>query len=42
MANKVRSSNWMQVVLAGLRRHEAKGEGEFSGPDAIPGFDTAL
>jgi CelD/BcsL family acetyltransferase involved in cellulose biosynthesis len=40
MATKVRSSNWMQVVLAGLRRHETRGEADAPAPDPIPGFDT--
>jgi CelD/BcsL family acetyltransferase involved in cellulose biosynthesis len=39
--DKVRSSAWLQAILAGLRRHEPKSsEGELPGPDPIPGFDA--
>lgn len=41
VADKVRSSKWLQGVLAGLRRHEGKGaESDVPEPDQIPGLDT--
>ncbi|MFL6619139.1 MAG: GNAT family N-acetyltransferase [Povalibacter sp.] len=43
IAGKVRSSSWMQVVLAGLRRHETESsEGELPSSTPIPGFDTGV